>query len=548
MPGVLVDKLTVLTGVPVPLADGLVGLADVYLPDDGEAHPVLLSRTPYSRALTSLTMFNPLRAVRRGYVVVIQDCRGRYKGEGGFTPFENEAADGAAAIDWCATQSWSDGRVAMWGASYVGATQLLAATASPKALLAVSPSFTAANYRTGWLLEDEVVQQHFLQTWSASIGSTMSGVTAEARREFGAFTSGTEAFHRPLDEALGSHAEAVVPYYGDWLRRRDDVDYWNQLNIDGRHHELDVAGLHIGGWYDVFVEGTLANFEGLGGSVTTEGQRRVQHLLVGPWEHTVVESVVGEVDFGPLAGAAMVDLPGTQLKFFDAALSDGEPNLPLVQAFVMGANEWRSFEEWPPPATDTLLHLDGAEPQSVRGDGALRFTSPAQDRSWRMAFDPQRPVPTMGGRLVAPGSRIAGPREQSSVEARDDVLVFTSEPLTEPMTVAGPVHVVVQAQSGTPAYDICVKLTDVDERGRSVNIVDGVTRVHGDQPAEICVRLGSTAHQFGRGHRIRVQIAGSNHPRLELCGTDPAFTTVFARRSHVVLPVLPATPDTTPSR
>ena len=529
--------LKVLSDVDIPIGDGLTAPADIYRPDDGDQHPVLLARTPYSRALANLGLFNPLRAARRGYVVVIQDCRGRFGAPGEFRPFECEAVDGAAAIEWCARQPWSDGRVGMWGASYVGATQLLAATVGTDALVAIAPSFTPTSYRNGWLLEHDAVQQHFLQTWAVSVGTTMRGATREARRSLGMFGRDPNDFLRPLAEAFDEAAASAVPHYRDWLNRRDDASYWNALDIDRTYGSLNVAGLHIGGWYDAFLEGTLANFIGLSSDGPRAQVSRAQRLVVGPWEHTVIESVVGEIDFGPSASALGVDLAGRQLRFFDAVMAGTEPDQPPVQLFVMGANVWIDLPAWPPPTTNRTWHPAGRSPQSVRGDGRL---SPAAgpDREWTLLFDPRRPVPSVGGRLVAPGSRIAGPRDQKVVEVRDDVLVFTSEQFAEPLTVIGEVRAKIEAASTASSYDLVVKLTDVHPDGRSFNVVDGVQRIQGTDSALTTVCVGSTAHQFRPGHRMRLQIAASNHPRLDLSGTAQSLTTIGSAGTRLILPVL----------
>lgn len=526
MPGV-----RFIPSVEIPLRDGTITRADLYVPDGGDRYPTLLSRTPYSRIEG---IANTLRLARRGYAVVMQDCRGRFGSEGEFHPFLNEGSDGVDSVEWCARQDWCNGEVGMIGASYFGATQLLCAVERPAALAAIAPIMTPSNYGEGWCYEGGVLQQHFVQNWALMLGAEtvrrQSGKGAAAIRSYAVDDA---AVLRPVEQAFGPEQDSAVPYYTEWLARRDDREWWDSFAIDTRSENVSVPALHVGGWQDLFLEGTLANYTNLRTRAANDEARDAQYLLVGPWVHGTFD-----VGYDRRRKGLELDMDGYQLAFFDHVLGRKDAQPPRVRVFVMGRDTWVDLEEWPPPAAPLDLYLAGSSANSVRGDG---FLAPHAGPEARYTFlhDPQRPVPTAGGRSFPGPPGFQGVASQSEVDVRDDVLVFTSEPVPEEVTAIGLIVAHLDVASTATSFDVCVKIVDVDPTGTTVNVVDSVKRVSraAGERGVVDVAVGSTAHAFLPGHRVRMQVSASNFPRLERNTDGPAVQTVFSGASRVRLPL-----------
>lgn len=510
----------------VPLRDGTRTRADLYLPDTGHPCPTLLARTPYSKVLTEkeLMLLNPLRAARRGYAVVMQDCRGRFGSEGDFRPFFDEAGDGADSIAWCAAQPWSTGRVATWGMSYYGATQLLAASTSPPALAAMAPVATPSRYDAGWFLEGGVLRQDFTDSWVGLLAG--------------------ESARRAGDRAVDLDRHAA--WYARVLEHRDDPRWWDPFAPDQHYPAVQVPGLHVTTWFDLFLEGTIANYVGLRSSAGSARARAGQRLVIGPGDHGLFTAALGEQFYGH---DWIPDLPNLHFRFFDRHLRarpDEAPPEPdeadPVSVYVLGADRWCSLPDWPPPARPSVWHLGGADARSLRGDGSLSERVSPPTTPHIVVFDPRGPVPTLGGALLGLSRHRPGPFDQRVVEARPDVLVYTSPPLAEPLTIMGCVRADVCAHADAASFDLCVKLVDVDPSGRAVNLADGVRRTRsgcrGPDAETVEVEIGSVAVVIGPGHRIRLEIAASNWPRLELNPAGATRITVDPARSRLVLPVV----------
>jgi putative CocE/NonD family hydrolase len=358
-----------------------------------------------------------------------------------------------------------------------------------------------------------------------------------------------------------------MDHYRNWLQHPSLDEFWEQVRIESKYEQLDVAALHIGGWYDIFLEGTLRNFTGMRTRGKSTRARRQQRLVVGPWLHGLFDRVVGEVDFGPGVLPDAVDLGGLHLQWFEHCLNDAPDDGAPVRIFVMGANVWRNENEWPlARAVPTRFYLtsDGRA-NSLRGNGRLLALPPAREARDVFLYDPAYPVPTRGGCTLMPGAQSAGPREQRPVEEREDVLVYTSEPLSEPLEVTGPVVAIIHAATDGQDTDFTAKLVAVAPDGRALNLCDGVIRARYRQSftrAELLepgrvydyrIQLGSTSYVFAPGFRVRLEVSSSNFPRFNRnlnTGGDfanesagrPAVQQVFhggARASCVILPVIP---------
>jgi putative CocE/NonD family hydrolase len=575
--------ITVEYDVPVPLRDGTVLLADVYRPASGEPAPVVLTRTPYDKSATggvasSLDMF---RAAKSGYAVVVQDTRGRWASAGDFRAFVHEADDGYDTVEWCASQPWSTGKVGMFGGSYVGLTQWQAALTRPPHLTAIAPRITAADYHDGWTYQGGAFELGFCLSWTLGLAQNTLWRRKEAIPEFDQLweqmVAALDAMRcrledLPLADFAPLKLENAAPYYFEWLAHPTYDEYWQRLDVAARHDQLTTPALNIGGWYDIFLGGTIANYVGMRAKAATDEARRGQKLVIGPWAHAPFVNPVGEVDFGARSSAVAVDLDGMHLRFYDRYLKgiqNGVDDEPPVKIFVMGENAWRNENEWPlarAQATPYYLH-SGGKANSRRGDGMLSPEKPGSESRDHYFYNPNDPVPTRGGGLCCYGAVLpVGPYDQRSIEDRSDVLVYSTPPLARDVEVTGPILVTLYAASSAVDTDFTAKLVDVNPDGYARNLTDGIIRasfragtqqppspIEPDRVYEYTIDLSATSNLFKAGHQIRLEISSSNFPRFDRnpntgrpFGKDaelrPALQTVLhdnERPSRVVLPIVP---------
>ena len=567
--------------VQVPMRDGVSLAADVYRPTEEGRYPTLVNRLPYNKELPSThSFFDTLRAVQAGYAVVVQDTRGRYASAGEFTPFVHEAVDGADTIEWAAAQPWSTGAVGMVGASYYGATQWLAATEAPPALRAIAPFITTDQYYDGWAYQGGAFQLGFNLHWcllSLGLGEAMrrlgSDGGAERFAEVVAAVDRNDSLYHQLPLTDMPLLDELAPYYFDWLAHPTYDDYWRATAPRESYEQIVAPALNMGGWYDLFLKGTIANYVGMRERGGSEQARSMQRLVIGPWAHGPVAGWFPERSYGLMSGSDAADLTGMQLRWFDRLLKgeDASATDKPVRLFVMGADEWRDEDDWPLPDTDYVdyfLH-SGGRANTANGEGRLRTTASDDVPEDVFLYDPRDPVPTVGGPTFLPGLFIganAGPRDQREVEQRHDVLCFTSEPLAEPLTVIGPVKLVLFASSSAPDTDFTAKLVDVAPDGRAEALTDGILRARYrnslSEPSalepgrvyELRIDLVATANVFATGHRIRLDVSSSNFPRFNrntntggtIADDGPADLQQAVNRAHhttahpsrLVLPVI----------
>jgi hypothetical protein len=525
--------------------DGVKLLADVYRPGTTGRYPVLLARLPYNKDVGQLVndTFDVLRAVQAGYVVVAQDTRGRYASEGEFNPFFNEARDGAATVAWAAVQPWSTGAVGMFGGSYFGATQWTAATQAPPALRAIAPFVTSDQYYEGWAYQGGAFQLGFNLHWallslaSGELDRRMKAgsATPEDLADLCAAIDGNDGLYWRLPLRGPAELKSLAPYYDAWLDHPSYDEFWKATAPAESFGDIVVPALNMGGWYDVFLKGTLANYVGMKEHGGSEQARHRQRLVIGPWAHGAYTGWFPERSFGLRAGTAAADISGLQLRWFDWLLKGADTGLAHekpVRLFVMGVNEWRDADDWPLPGTryvDYFLH-SGGHANTAAGDGVLSTEAPGDEPADLYRYDPRHPVPTTGGATFLPGLFIganAGPRDQQAPESRPDVLCYTTEPLAEPLEVIGPVKAVLHVSSSAPDTDFTAKLVDVGPDGRAFNLADGILRARYREPGsgpsllvpdltyELTVDLVATANVFAAGHRVRLEISSSNFPRFD---------------------------------
>jgi putative CocE/NonD family hydrolase len=559
------------------MRDGTVLRADSYRPASGCPWPVLLARTPYGKQDPGvLARLDPLHVAGRGYLVVIQDCRGRFRSDGQWAPLTHEAADGYDTIEWAARLPGSDGRVGMYGPSYLGYTQRAALSARPPHLCAAVPEFTWSDPHDGLITRGGAYELGLVTHWTLTLGFNVlerrhDDNPAELQRRLAELNTALDG--------LTSYTYWELPA-GAPLRRlglpapmRDNPTAAHLApphHPAGHHACAAIPTFTVAGWFDSFLQGSLDNY------VAARDAGWPAALIVGPWSHDNQTTRVGDTDFGSTTHAAAIDAEGSlldrELDWLDLHL---KPELsarvpptsePPVLLFVMGANRWRRLPAWPPESIDIPCYLHGG--------GGLSPDSPESDSPPDVFHhDPGDPVPTCGGALLLPPMFPAGPFDQQQIEKRDDVLVYTSAPLRAPLEVIGRIKVHLVAHSTAPATDWVARLCDVDTDGVSRNITDGILRTsqthmrsrQGHAADEFLIDLWSTAHVFLPGHRIRVQITASCFPRWDrnfgdspvsarngagpvvaAPGTHTAQHFVYhdaARPSRLVLPTVQAAAD-----
>jgi uncharacterized protein len=507
------------------MRDGVTLRANVYRPAGSRTWPTLLTRTPYGKHVPGELLWagvDPVEVARRGFLVIVQDTRGRFASEGEWDPFRFEREDGFDSVEWAAKLDGSNGRVAMFGGSYCGNTQWMPALERPPSLVAISPLMTWSEPMDGLFARGGAVELGITLHWSLFTGldhlDRHGGPQSELLRR-------ADAVIAEWDR-LGEQGYWELPVSDMRMIRRhrlaelgsihalDSPAVADRCRVAGSYDRVDVPSFNTAGWYDVFLQGTLDNYQ----AMTALGHEA--RLLVGPWSHERFADPIGEELFGIRAGRdgapvhANLDWNDFQLAWFRQHLepdSAVELSETPVRIFVMGRNEWRDESSWPLERTST-------ERWFLHSSGFLSTTSPdADDGASEFFYDPGNPVSTVGGHTAMWPGYPAGAMDQAAVEARADVLVFTSEPLEKELEVTGRVRVVLHAESSAPSTDWVARLCDVHPNGRSRNLCDGILRVTGG--AQRCRRyeidLWSTSNAFLVGHRIRVHLTSSSFPRWD---------------------------------
>ncbi|MER6006855.1 CocE/NonD family hydrolase [Nonomuraea angiospora] len=517
--------------------DGAELVATLWRPVEGGRFPVLLSRTPYGRGATGPGYHLDVpRLVAAGYAVVIQDVRGTGASQGEFRFIGGEAADGYDAVRWAATAPWSDGNVGMYGDSYLAITQLLAAQERPEGLKAVAPHVSPAGLYECVYQPGGVPNLNIILTVSAMVLAVdeldrriaLGTATEEDKGRYLAaigLPHGLDERLRELSERLPLSDQPLladlVPFYSTWMDTPDPLDpLWRGGVV--RHGDIEVPALVSTGWYDYFRDGSIEHFERLGGE---------SRLIVGPWTHFTHERDICGRDYGDQASQEAIDWTGVHLDWFDHWLR-GAPlrDRAKVKIFVMGDDAWREEDDWP-------VRRARPVPYHLGFDGGLGAT-PGEGGAAEFVSDPGDPVPTVGGAVMTFDA--FGPLDQRPLDGRDDVLRHRTAPLTERVEVSGPVELVARVSSTATSADVTAKLIDVHPDGRAELLTDGIARLTGLVPGEVrevTVQLGAISNAFLPGHRIRIDVAGSNFPRFGR-NLDKGTTTLHGP-SYVVLPTIP---------
>jgi hypothetical protein len=550
-PEVIVEK-----GVAMKTRDGITLRADIYRPTGDGKFPTLLERTPYNK--DGAADFGR-KAVARGYVVVVQDVRGRFTSEGDWYPFKYESNDGYDTVEWAAALPNSNGKVGMFSGSYVGATQMLAAIAHPPHLAGICPVVTASNYHENWTYQGGAFEQWFNESWTSGLAQDTLNRTIKAESNA---LQGIKVLPLNLYPVFNIHAAqdgtnmtyTLAPYFEDWLAHPTYDSYWKQWSIEDNYQNIQVPVLTIAAWYDLFQGGSLRNYMGIKAHGGSEAARTGQHLLVTIGGHAGGGRKIGDIDFGPAAEA--FDENNVTLDWYDYLFlgKQNEFSDKPVKIFVMGKNIWRDEDSWPlarAQSTPYYLHSVGRA-GTASGNGALSTTTPQTEPADSYIYDPADPVPTVGGPLCCDPTHLpAGPRNQKDVEARPDVLVFTTPPLEEDMEVTGPVTLDLYAKTSAADTDFTGKLVDVSPDGTAINLTEGILRakfresttaapkpITPGQVLEYKIDLWSTSNVFLKGHRIRLEVSSSNFPRFDRnlnTGKDASTDNKFVKATNTIL-------------
>ena len=552
-----VADLVVERGVVMKTRDGVTLKADIYRPAGEGTFPVLLQRTPYNK--DNAADFGR-KAVLRGYMVVVQDVRGRYTSEGEWYPFKHETEDGFDTVEWAAALPGSNGKVGMFGGSYVGATQMLTAIGHPPHLAGICPVVTASNYHENWTYQGGAFEQWFNESWTSGLAQDTANRVLQQGTNAVVGSTVLPLRQYPLFNLQLGPAELtskLAPYFLDWLDHPLYDSYWKQWSIEEQFGQIQVPALTVAAWYDIFQGGSLRNYMGVKAHGGSDAARNGQKLLVTIGGHAGGGRTIGTVDFG--AAAEEYDEYTVTLDWYDYLLQGKQNRFASakpVRIFVMGENKWRDEDSWPlerARPTRYLLHSSGNANGSA-GYGLL-YTDPHtlfdSEGSDSYIYDPANPVPTVGGPLCCDGAHLApGPRDQKDVESRPDVLVYSTPPLEEDLEVTGPVTLDLFAKSSAADTDFTAKLVDVWPNGFAQNLTEGILRavyrestdaarpIVAGKVYEYKIDLWATSNVFQKGHRIRLEVSSSNFPRFDRnlnTGKDASTSSAFVKATNAIL-------------
>ncbi|MBM0743726.1 CocE/NonD family hydrolase [Phormidium sp. CLA17] len=516
--------------------------ADVYRPVMNGEFPVLLMRQPYGRAIASTVVYaHPSWYAAQGYIVVIQDVRGRGTSEGEFKLFAHEIEDGYDSVQWAANLTGSTGAVGMYGFSYQGMTQLYAAAAKPPALRTLCPAMLAHDLYCDWAYENGAFCLQSNMGWALQLAAETARLKGD---ETAFYTLTTAAKNLTFGETVPARSRVLseldsTSFYHDWLAQPDPGDYWETLSPKTYLKDVDLPMLHIGGWFDTFLRGTLSLYK----EMASRSQYR-QQLIVGAWAHLPWSRQVGAINFGVEANNPCDRL---QLHWFDHFLKGNDPGLlnePPIQLFEMGTNQWRSLDSWN-FAEPTAFYLSSTGLAGMNDQDGQLIQNPKskiQNSFDTLVHDPWRPVPAQGGHAAFP----SGSFERSALDCRTDVLTYTSEPLMEALHLAGEVILTVYCFADAPSFDLGAVLSTVHPNGAVYNFTQGYMQVQPAQKTEpLTLALQPTCICIQRGYAIRLSLSAACFPAYPVnAGTGkPADKTRLIDQKIITLTVMSGDSD-----
>lgn len=508
-------------GVECRLSDGVVLVSDHYYPTGDGPWPTLLMRQPYGRDIASTVVYaHPAWFARHGYHVAIQDVRGRGGSGGEFYPFRDEARDGSESIAWLRKHRACNGRIGMYGFSYQGATQLLAAAEQPEGLLCIAPHMTATDLYHGWFYHHGALRLGSALGWGIQMlreDARRKGVRRASDRLEAAWSNiGAQSPYAPYAQHPAIADPELPGYVRDWFSHRQPDEYWRELDVSARIDRIRVPALHIAGWFDSYLEGSIAGYRALRQGAGSQFARDHQYLIAGPWIHIPWGDRAGDSDFG---NTAVLDTDAILLNWFNHWLKDtgdfhGEPR---IRYFAIGANDWRIADEWPQHASFPLYLHSRGDANSRKGNGQLSIEEPFFDEKRDIfVYDPEVPVLAPGG----PQS-FSGSFDQSALELGNNLLVYTSPPATRAAEIFGQPRMRLFASTSAAHADFTAKLVRMTANGRAEFICIGIARSSwlfrdksytADEVHEWEFTLEPCAFVLAAGERLRLEIAGSAFP------------------------------------
>jgi putative CocE/NonD family hydrolase len=585
----------------VAMRDGSKLATDIYQPATAGRHPVVMLRSPYGATLGAgcgakfeTQQLDPY--VKDGYVAIAQDVRGTNRSEGTFAPFAQEQNDGYDAVEWAGRQPWSDGSVSLVGGSYLGATQWQAALAEPPHLTAITPTITAADYHDDWAYRNGVFDPLFTMGWVTGAfvpdgmtrtlryqGATKADIDAQVaawQQQREANLTSRWLPHLPLAGSWNPPVAQYAPFYADFLRHPYYDPYWARVDVNRQYGKVDAPTLITGAWYDLFAVGTIDAYWGMRDKAGTLAARQRTMLAMSWGGHSALSPAApGQIDWGP--DPSDTTLAKRFVDHYAKGVDNGIEREPRVQLVVLvppdrglkGSSFLYKTTDFPAPGTRWARFYLASQGRANtrRGDGVL-VAEQSSGEPDHFAYDPMDPAPTRGGNDGGVSPLPGGAFDQSSIESRNDVLVYQSAPLADDMPVVGPVTVSFWASSSAPDTDFTAKLVDAHPDGFAHNVVDRIVRASlrrgSALPPEPTLRnrsypytinLGSTATIFRKGHRVLLEISSSNFPHYarNLNTGEPSETgsetavahqTIWHDDGHPSWLELPVLPGVEPSR
>lgn len=538
--------------VKTPMRDGAKLSTDIYRPAAPGRYPVVLVRTPYVKAVANYDAQACFWAAG-GYAFAVQDVHGRGDSDGDFYPFEREAKDGHDTIEWLGVQSWSTGKVGMVGGSYLGWTQVYAATEPSRYLAAIVPTVTPPDPDRNFPVS--------LGVPMPAGGAWLAGLDGHANQKLdeALLVDAHEALpSREFDRVMGRDLKA----WKDWIDNIGAKSYWEALGYQSKLAASKVPMLHVSGWYDDVLVGTTENYQLMTTGKNSPSNR--QSMIIGPWTHSGRgKRRIADIDFGPQAEE---DLDVVAKAWFDFWLKGDQADFDTrapVRVFAMGRNTWINATQWPIEGTSFVKYYlrSNGKANSRHGDGRLERRPPRTETPDQFNYDPRNPIPYMS---TESWHQVGGPDDFSAIEERSDMLVYTSDPLMKPLLVCGPVRMRVFASTSARDTDWTAKLLDVHPDGKAIRLADGIVRArfrNGHDTERLItpgkveaydIDLWSTCTEFAAGHRIRVEVASSAFGKfdrnLNTGGrlgheVEPvvATQTIFHQKgleSHILLPIV----------
>ncbi len=493
--------------------------ADVYYPDAAGEYPVLLMRQPYGRAIASTVVYaHPIWYASQGFIVVIQDVRGRGTSEGKFDLFADEINDGFDTVNWVANLPGSNGRVGMYGFSYQGMTQLYAASAQPTALKTICPSMAALDLYNDWAYENGAFCLQMNLAWAIQLEAETARLKGDAITHQKLYAAARNLPVNDLMPTLPDITKLFQPdsFYHSWLNNPTNNQYWQNLSPDPS--KINLPMLHIGGWFDTYLRGTIHTYQTM-----VKNSSHPQHLIIGPWGHIPWTRKVGQIDCGDLADTSIDQLQIAWFNYWLKDIDNGILTEPSVRLFQMGSNQWLNFNSFPAYTLEKIYYLQTTGLAHLRQDaGSLISCCHKVDNNTDstvnlltnsdvLVHDPWRPVPSLGGHNTFP----AGVFERSSLDQRPDILTYTTAVLTEDLQIIGNVQVNINCRVNAHSFDLSAILSEVKNPQSVDNFTQGYRRLNNyekDTDILVTITLQPICIKIPAGSAIRLSLSATCFP------------------------------------